>query len=377
LRTWSRHYLALFLSRFGCVFLALQVFVGVAALMGYLASHPYLPALQLLRRLPDLLLLFLPVSLPVAGLLGGVLFVAAARAGGGLLWAPLAGRDPRRFQMPILLFGAALAAVGCWLQAAVLPQASFRARNFVLDVSDAAEGQAVRMVAEPGLLGGLRIAFEDSDRGEMRGFCLFTRRGDEPLAIVCERATADLSPDGERLELALREGRILGLDADGHPRMDLAFGTFRLLLDAGRIGRVEKQDLLELEYYTNRELERLPAQEACLLRHGIRPRPRQARRVDGVAQVRASRIQMGILPLLFLGLVVAILGRDHRGSRWRVAAVVAVCLVLLLPQAVLLGNQAKEGRLPHPGLAFLPTAETALLLLLLPLLGALPFRRRT
>jgi len=127
----SRYFLAVFLTGFAWVLLLVHLFIALASLVGFLARYPFVPVATLVARLPDLVLLHLPISLPFSVLLGGILFSERIREHRGFLGIQLAGRDPRRYQAPILLVGVVLCALLFWLNTRVLPQVRFEAKHLV------------------------------------------------------------------------------------------------------------------------------------------------------------------------------------------------------------------------------------------------------
>ena len=68
------------------------------------------------------------------------------------------------------------------------------------------------------------------------------------------------------------------------------------------------------------------------------------------------RLQAALLAPLFLVLAVAALGGGRRpGPDWRVAAVLGLCLLVLIPLQLIEESQARRARLPGIWMAFAPT----------------------
>jgi len=130
--------------------------------------------------------------------------------------------------------------------------------------------------------------------------------------------------------------------------------------DAASLGGPAKTEILDLRFYTNAELDLLPAQERHLFRRGIRPSRSQKRRAAGAGPMRAMRLQWAALPFLVLLLTVGFLGVHRpRAVRRRALLVAAFCLLLLLPLTILLDLRARDGRLSGAALAGLPTLVVA------------------
>jgi len=374
----SRHLFRLFLVRFGWVFLYLQLFLGLSAILLHLWMHPYLPALRLLLAFPDLVLLLLPLSLSFAALIGGLLFLSAVRSHRGFLAIRLAGRDPRFFQIPIVLFGAALSLVLGWLNGAVIPAIQYQVRHPRIEDEEATRAIPLQILRQKNRFLGARFAFEGLEGGELKNVSLSAPRGGPAAVITARRAGFRFSGAPPSLTVVLRSGRMLEVDDRGRLTQNLGFDRFDLTLAPEGLLHRSKTEILPLRYYTNAELDRLPAQRRLMLDHGIRLTTRQQEHVAAIPFMRAARTVLAGSPLLFLALLVLVLGGQAEAPPRGMSAVVAVaCLLVFLPQAYFFTQTpVRTGPLAHSGAALLPVIETGLLLGVAVLVARLRGRRR-
>jgi hypothetical protein len=235
--------------------------------------------------------------------------------------------------------------------------------RYGLDVlADEPTTLALRLAHRPDTLETFVAGYEEADGTAMKGFTLASRRGRPPAALTARRCDSSVSGRGRNLELDLRHGRFLRLDAGGAPVTDLAFERLELRLDLARLTDRPKQEIIDLRCYTGEELGLLDRQWRRLLRSGWPVDERSSRRVPCVEAVRALRVQAALLPLLCVILVVGVLGRPG-GSGWvRTGAVVATGIALFFEESVL-GIAVYRRNVPlASALAFLPTLHTALTL---------------
>ncbi|MFQ5507122.1 MAG: LptF/LptG family permease, partial [Planctomycetota bacterium] len=242
---YTRHFLGLFLARFLWVFVLIQVFAGLCAALVFLVEHPYVPMPRIARSLPDLVLLLLPVSLTLAFVLGSVLFLRDVQRHRGLLWIQLAGRDPRRYQGGILLLGCMSSLLLWWLHASVLPPARFHERYLLPSVQNAPETIALLLERKPRFFRGLQAGFGARSGNELREVSLLTTDPERRLAITAERAKLALSEDRSMVRLEMRDGRLLELDEADALAENLRFDRMEMALDATRLSRPSKTDILD------------------------------------------------------------------------------------------------------------------------------------
>lgn len=358
--TCSRQLLGVFLSRFLWTLVLVLLFAALSSLLGFLTRYPYVPLTAIVASLPDFVLLLLPFALPFSALLGGCLFAARVRRHQGFLWIQLMGRDPRRYQVPILVFGG-LVSLGLWgLSAAVLPHAQYRSGRLHSVVRDAPLELALRLVEEPRFFPGYRVDYEAVEDEALTGFSLVSRGRAEPVAVTGARAELRRTEDGAFLELKLHEGRILRLEESGELDLNLAFDRLRIRFDVDRMAGPGKQGILDLKYYTDSEMDRLPAQARVLGRHGIPVGRTRKARIALVPAVRTIRLQTALMPFLFVWLVVLFLGVHLPGGAGRRTAVVVVfCLAVLLTELLLLEIRARKPPPIRPWVVLLPTIQVA------------------
>jgi lipopolysaccharide export system permease LptF/LptG-like protein len=359
----ARHFFRLFLVRFAWVFALLQLFLAVSGTLVYLWSSPFLPPLTVLASFPDQVLVTLPLTAPLACLVAGFFFLAEVRRAQGFLRIRLAGRDPREFQWPILVFGAVLSVTLVWLVTQVTPQVLFQLRHPVLTADEARLALPLMILRKGGRLAGLEVRFEEIEDHAVSRLTLVNEAEESATVVTARQAEFSLDEDPPRIRLALQAGRLLEVDRDGQLLENLKFDRFDAELDSRGLVHRSRTDMLPLHYYTNAELARLPAQVRMHQARGVALRGSQRDRVAAIPFLRQARTQIAFAPLLFLALLVGGLG-DHREHRQRLRSVLIAVLALcvFLPQAVLFAQRPfGTGLGAWPVSAWLPLAETVLL----------------
>ena len=329
-------FLRTFLGWFCWCFACLQVFLAVSVVVPLLIAHPYMPLGRLVAQCPDVLIPVLPLSLPFAMVLAGLLASAQIRRSQGYLWCRLAGRSPRLLHGPIVLFAVLLCGGLGWAEAAAIPNAVYRVRFELADVALSSDALALRMKHRPEWLPGLHMTFEEGEGSRFKEVALVSRRSTRPFAVMAADATMAVSPGGERLVVSCDDGWLLGLDEDGAIGWDADFEHLELTLDAKTLTARSKRTLLDLKYYTDEELGRLGVQRHKLRASGVALKKRQERRVRAVPRVRWLRTQSALVPFLVILLYVVLLGGVvAQGLRWRQIAFVVASLLLIGQQLIL------------------------------------------
>jgi hypothetical protein len=357
----ARHFLAIFLGRFAWVFGVVELFLALCALLVFSAAYPYVAPEKMLAAVPDMLLLLLPLTLAFSSLVAGLLLVQAVRRAQGFLTIELAGRDPRALMVPILVFGVALSAANLWLLTCVLPNVDYALERIAGAFVKSAPMTALRAARDGGMIRGLDVSFESADESGVGELALVGE--DRSTVVTARRGTFDLVDEGRSLELAARDGRLIHRDGE-RLAGNLSFETLRVRFDAERLAGRSKAELLELRYYTNAELERLPALASFRLHHGLRVWDRELARLKAVPAIRAARLGAAATPLLVLALVVAFLCVHAPGSeRQRAILVTAACLLVVIPQPALVLSLVGDDRTIPAWVAYLPFAEVGAALL--------------
>jgi hypothetical protein len=358
---FARHFLAIFLGKLARVFIVVELFLGACSVLAFSATYPYVGWRQQVEVVPDLLLLSMPLCLSFSVLGAGLLAIEEIRRAQGFLAVELAGRDPRWLLWPVLGAGL-LGSLAClWLFGSVLPNVEHRlelvATSFVRD----APLLALRAVRDGALFRGFELRFERVDEESVSEIGIVAEN--RQLAITAKRGAFDVVEDGRTLQLVLTDGRLLRIEPSGELLDDVRFERLTVLIDAERFAGRAKTDLLPLEYYTDVELSRLPDLADLRMHHGLPLLRFQADRLAGIAGLRSARVAASLTPFLELLLVVVFLGMHvERRPGLRAAAVAAGCLVLLVPQQVLVLDAASVDGSTRPWLAWIPTAEVAAIL---------------
>jgi hypothetical protein len=340
MQVFSRALFVAFWIELAAIGLVLATFVALGSLVVLLASAPFAPLPALVSAVPDVVLLTSPVTIPLAVVLAAIRATDAAARHGAFLWSALAGRDPRPRQWPIALSALALAALQLWLGAHVLPAARYEARFVVPRLAGEPDLLARRLAQKPELLPGL-CAQVGGITGDRLEDLVLVSTGD--ARVACTARGARLGLDGDTLRIRLEGGRQVALDRHGRPSTNLAFASFELALDAAALGGPTKQTVLDLAYYTDPELDRLPAQLDALLDHGIVPTERQIARVEAIPAARATRLVSAALPFLLALAVILAVGTHRERRRPRALALVAGAVLVLAHQALVEVNVQKAG----------------------------------
>ena len=360
--TLARHFFLLFLVPFAWCLLYLQVFLGLCSLLLYLWKFPYLPLSVVVQALPDHVLTTLPLTLSFAMLAGGLFFAGQVRRWGGFLQVALAGRDPRSCQVLLLLWGGLLSLGLLWHNTQVLPVAQYNSRYPAVDPGEIDLSMPLRLLQGQGPLRGVKLRFEKARQGEIAGLLLQGAGKRGATLLAADRAELGLAGEPPTLAATFHRGRLVATDTKGELTENLSFRTLRVDLDARSLLRRAKQDLLHLRYYTNKELDRLERQAALNQSRGLRIGEGQAERLARVPFLKLARIQLALAPLLFIAAIVRFLGVHlERRHRLRELLVVAGCLGLFLPQAMVFVHDPPDLGFASPWAAFLPLAETVFL----------------
>lgn len=325
--------------------------VAVLALLAVKAQWPQLPAGDLLQAVPDAWLAALPLTLPVLPALAGGIVIRQATAQRLLLAAGLAGRSPIRVLAPLLWLGAAASCIAWFCAQAVVPEARYRLRYPVASVAAAAERLAAATGPDGFDLGGLHLRAGGGGAVGWREVGLSAQEGARAVAVTARRLGLVAEHTALRLEFA--EGRVLQ-QADGELACNGQFAALTAHLDAARLLRPGKQQLLAAGYYRGAELARVATQRDLLVEHGVLPTPTQQRRAAAAAVVAEVRLAGAALPLLALATVVLLLGRLRPvGAVASLAAAAAIAVGVLL-QVVLQARVDKGGVLAGRWVLLLP-----------------------
>ncbi|MCA8973612.1 MAG: LptF/LptG family permease [Planctomycetes bacterium] len=361
MRLFTRSCLGYFLRRFAWVFALVHSFLALAGLLGLLASFPYVPLPRLLGSLPEALLLALPVSMPLSVLAAGVMFCGDLGRRQGWLWLQAAGGRTSQVTWPIHVFVLLISVVLLWLECEVVPHAAYRAR-FVIDaLQENPQTIALRLGRKQSFLRGFKVGFADEVDGALTDFGLWTDVEESGTVLVrAERARIGLVAGGRDLELRLENGRYLAIDPTGRLTDNLRFAQLRMTMDAHRLSVRSKGEILDLTYYSEGELSRLPQQASLLRDKAVAIGDRQRARLRAIDTVRALRLGSAALPWLLLVLALVPASVVGQGSRRRTSIAVVICgAVLLIQQVTLETLAAKHGVLSWPLLAAAPAFEVA------------------
>jgi len=407
MHTHARQFLRLFCICTLGVFVVAQLFVGLSYALAALGRSRYLSVFTLAGEFEDLVLISLPTVLPASLLVGYLLFAWDVHRRRLFLWIHLAGRDPRWLQMPVLAVGVIASALLWWVNAAVAPNASFRAASSLARLEGDVEDLAARLAWDRDMIRGVRLGVGPVERGRFHGFGVFDSSDGAASVMVAETADVELTDDaagptgtpsagsgarpsraaeageaaGRFYQVNLHDGRLLQVarSADGTPALaaNMTFEHFRLRQDARAVSRPDKRGFLTLKYYANAELPVLREQVRLLLSRGIVPGEGQMAKAKAVTALRAVRLQGAMLPAIFLALAIALVGRHlETGVRVRVAAVGCLCLLVLMPQQLVIESQTNRGFPPPWALLLAPVAEAALVFAFLGAWRLLAERRR-
>jgi len=377
---YARHFLRLFLVRFAWVFLILEVFLGLCAILVYLWNYPYLPPLHIIRAFPDLMLLLLPLSLSFSSLIAGILFVSEVRRHQGFLRIRLAGRNPTGFQLPVLVFGAAVSLALLWLNTAVLPVVHFNLRHPDIESEEVRFTIPTLMARQEKMFSRMQVWFEKLEGEELRRFAMCSTRKNASFVVTADRARFRLTGAPPLLEVELRGGRLLEVKRSGRPedtlKENMLFDLFRGKVDTKGLLYRLKTDILHLRFYTNRELDRLPEQGRILRSRGLSLSPAQKKNLEAIPFIKAARLQLALAPFLFLVVVVFLGGQHLSRPRLRTALLSMGCLCVFLPQAFFFVQRPiRRDSFSTAWSALLPLAELFLYLLIMSISARLLRRR--
>jgi len=356
----ARHLLAVFSSHFAAIFLACHLFIGLATTLAFSFDHPYVPLGSAIAALPDLILLALPISLPFVTLIAAVSSLSEAQRHSALLWIELSGRDPRRLMLPILVAGALASLAAWWLNAQVVPRAHFHTRFELTSVRNLADTATLRLGRDAEFRGRFDLQFRSVENEQLIAPRVLIRSRSN-TAITAQRARVGVSDDHKFLDLFFDHGRLVQVDDRSDLVTDLSFDRLHVQFDADRISGPTKQEILDPKYYTNSELSRFPDLIDLYGRSGLLWSTRQRTYIFTVPAVRLTRVQSALLPVLFVSLAVALLGR-HRATRRTRMFVLVFCLGVLLPQQLLLEIRARNVGSLALWKTLLPTVEVVAVL---------------
>lgn len=361
---YSRYFLKIFIRKSVGVFILVQLFVALCVLLDLLPRYPNVIFAYGLSILPDLIIVYLPRSLPFAIVLGAILSMEYIRKQNGFLWIQIAGHDPRRYQFGVLIIGLLISIALWWLNADIIPKVKYSTLQSLSSLKESPRSLALLLAEKPNLFKGFLVNFDSITKNELTDFSLISTKKNDPMVMTARSANLELINEGSFLELKANKGRFLKLGDDGKMESNLRFDKFSIRFDANRLFEHSKTKIISLKYYTNEELTRLPELAQYRQQRGIMLSEQQKGRLNGIFQVRAIRLQFAITPFLFCIIVVVFLGVYITENPFlRTVMVVTFCLMFILPQQIILEQMARRAKLPDTWYAFLPTLEIMLVLL--------------
>ncbi|MEM7233669.1 MAG: LptF/LptG family permease [Planctomycetota bacterium] len=360
---YARHACALFYTRFAWVFLLTQAFLILSAIVVIALTAPYVSVPAVLQILPDLCLLYLPITTSIAVLFGGLLHVRELHRLQMTYWIGWA--NARSLHAPIYA-SLTLICLGLgFLVTTISPGIEYDRTRLLKQFGDEPLSWSLRMLRGQTMIPGYAMNFASFDEDSVYGLSLVPAKPNSANMLYAERARFELpAGDDPFLTLRLDRGRFLRLDDSGALSANVAFESLEYSLDSRQVFEPDPTKILGLKMYQNAELDQLEAQARHRSRRGLSLDPVQKRRVDAVTATKLARWQGALTPLLFALLVLSIAPRWTRlRSEFREVAVVLLALFVLLPEQLILDSAARKGRLPLAALALLPTAEVLALYL--------------
>lgn len=353
----GRHATARFVERLAVVFVGLHAFAAVAVGAALPAGAPHLAWEHVARLVPDALLGLLPVTLPVCVWAAAVWVTVEAARDGLHQDLTLAGRSRAVVQVPLLVVALGMGGVLWWASTRVLPRAAVSLESEVAALAADPLALAAQLRDDPTRLGGLDVEFDGADRDGLRGVRAAAMGGSGGVALVADRVGLDAATTGG---LTLDRGRLLVLTDAGAARHDLLFD--RLRLDPGSAAErgPDLRRVPDLRYFTDGDLERLPAHRRHLRRRGVHLGRPARRRVVRAGQVRLARVQGVLLVPLAVLVPWLCLGRGDERLVRRLGVSGLLFLGVLLPLQLGLLSQARDGALPVDLLTLAPTGLVVL-----------------
>lgn len=364
MRIYTRHFFEIFLKYFAWVFILTQLFAVLCALLGFLPDYPQVPIIQVIIYLPDLALALLPISLPFSIAVAAGLFMAELHDNQGFLWINIAGRTSYRFLSGVLSFGLAVSAALYYFNSCVLPKMLYHSKYLVTAPGNSVVSLANQLTVMPNYLKGFSVDFTLDQNKRFKDFSMVAPKG-ELLVANAKQADIKFVDDNSLVLIELEKGRFLKFNSQRQLEINLLFKRFSIWLDTARLVGPDKNEIIGLEYYTNRELNLLPELKRFRENHGLKLDNSKKKRVVSIAQAKAVRLQSGVSPFLIL-LVITLFLAEYKNvfPFQKITLTCALCMAVYFSQQIFFEQKAWRGELPYLATAFLPSIEAGAAVLL-------------